>query len=134
MATVSRTKATLRISGDALDPSVITGLLGHAPTSSQMKGQHISTRVAKFGMWRLEAAPRTPGDLDAQVDEILSKLSQDLSVWASITSTYTADLFCGVFLSGSNEGLSLSVETLEALGARGVEIGLDIYSGDDDDS
>ena len=134
MATVNRTAATLRISGNALDPAVITDLLGHGPTSSQMRGQYVSGHIAKFGMWRLEAARQAPGDLDAQIAEIFSKLTQDLSVWASITSTYTADMFCGLFMSGTNEGLSLSVETLEALSARGIELGLDIYSKDRDDS
>jgi hypothetical protein len=99
-----------------------------------MRGQYVSGHIAKFGMWRLEAARQAPGDLDAQIAEIFSKLTQDLSVWASITSTYTADMFCGLFMSGTNEGLSLSVETLEALSARGIELGLDIYSKDRDDS
>jgi hypothetical protein len=138
MATVKRSRATLRICGDALEPDVITRVLGHGPTSAQTKGESLvgkktgQVRIARSGMWRLDAAVREPADLDAQVEEILAKLVPDLDVWKSLTSEFRADLFCGLFMDRSNEGLSLSPETLAALGCRGIELGLDIYDGPDD--
>jgi len=138
MATVRRSVATLRVSGDALQPGQITQALGHEPSSAQTKGEALAgkktgiLRVAKFGMWRLEATEQEPADLDAQVAEILSKLTPDLDVWRSITSVYTADLFCGLFMKKTNEGLDLSSASLAALGSRGIELGLDIYSGTDE--
>ncbi|MFZ1392989.1 MAG: DUF4279 domain-containing protein, partial [Dokdonella sp.] len=89
-------------------------------------------RVSKFGMWRLEATEHEPADLDAQVAELLSKLTADLSAWQSVTSVHTADLFCGLFMNRPNEGIDLSPKSLSALGSRGVVLGLDIYSGDDE--
>jgi Domain of unknown function (DUF4279) len=138
MATVRRSVATLRVSGDALQPEKITQALGHEPSSAQTKGETLIgkktgvSRVARFGMWRLEATEQEPADLDAQVAEILSKLTQDLDVWRSITSAYTTDLFCGLFMDQTNEGLDLSSASLAALGSRGIELGLDIYSGPDE--
>ena len=116
----------------------LTLLLGHEPSDSELKGQEIvgrstgNVRVARTGSWRLSAAKQAPGNLDAQIDEILSKLSSDISVWKKVTERYRADLFCGLFLNGGNEGLTISAKSLAALGSRGIEMGLDIYGGGSD--
>ena len=133
MGTVNRTVATLRIGGDALDPASISRMLGHEPTSSQVKGEELigaktgRVRIAKTGLWLLEASDQVPGDLDAQVEEVLSRLTPDLSVWRDISTHHSIDLFCGLFLLQGNEGLSISAKSLNALGIRGIELGLDIY-------
>lgn len=139
MAQVQRSVATLRISGDDLDPAEITRLLGCAPSSAQTKGERIvgrnsgSVRIAFTGMWRLSASDRQPEDLDGQIGELLSKLTDDLGVWASIAGKHRLDLFCGLFMDGDNEGLSITPQSLAALGLRQIELGLDIYAGDGDD-
>jgi hypothetical protein len=38
--------------------------------------------------------------------------------------------FCGLFLDEMNEGISLSPDTLAAIGSRGLSSGLDIYGPD----
>jgi len=137
MAAVQRSTACLRISGDDLDPADITRELGCAPTFAQLKGERIvgsvtgSVRIARCGMWRLHAAPREPEDLDGQIEELLSKLSDNIAVWAAIAEVSKIDLFCGLFMRESNEGLSLSCRSMAALGARQIELGLDVYDGGD---
>jgi hypothetical protein len=137
MAQLQRSAATLRISGDDLQPAEITRLLGCDPSAAQTKGEQVvgrntgSARIASTGMWRLAASKREPGDLDGQIAELLSKLTDDLNVWGSIARTYKLDLFCGLFMGGGNEGLSISPESTAALGLRHVELGLDIYGGDE---
>jgi len=84
-------------------------------------------------MWRLCAADREPEDMGGQIHEILSQLTGDLTVWQSITTKYHADLFCGLFMRVGNEGLTISSESLAALGARGIEMDLDVYGGHDDE-
>jgi hypothetical protein len=59
-------------------------------------------------MWILEASDQVPGDLDAQVEEILARLTPDLSVWRDISANHSIDLFCGLFMLQGNEGLSIS--------------------------
>ena len=137
VATISRTKATLRIIGDALIPEEVTNLLGVEPTEAQHKGQELRgstgiSRTARFGMWRLRATETTPGDLDAQVQEILAHLTNDIGIWNQLASQYEIDLYCGWFMEKENEGLGISASTLRELGARGIELSLDIYSGDHD--
>ena len=71
--------------------------------------------------------------MNGQILEILSQVTTDLAIWRSLASRFQIDLFCGLFLRTGNEGLTLSPESLYALGTRGIEMGLDIYSGDDDE-
>ena len=89
-------------------------------------------RIAKSGMWRLEASEKTPGNLDEQVTEILSQLADSMDVWRSLSERYTLDLFCGIFMDSSMEGISLSAKSMLELGHRGIEIDLDIYGPDDE--
>jgi hypothetical protein len=77
-------------------------------------------------MWRLCAADREPEGLDGQIAEVLSKLTDDVSVWNAIAERYKLDLFCGLFMNERNEGLSISPLSLSALGLRHIELGLDM--------
>jgi hypothetical protein len=134
MAQLYRSVAALRISGEELDPAEITDLLGCAPTAGQRKGDVLTgsvtgrSRIAKFGMWSLEASDQEPGSLDAQITELLGRLTPSLEVWSSISRRYDMDLFCGFFMRATNEGLEISAESLAALGRRGIALGLDIYA------
>lgn len=133
MAHLHRSVAALRIVGEDLIPEAITKLLGCEPTHSKTKGQVVRVnnagreRIIKSGMWLLEATDSEPGNLDKQVAELIGKLTQDLKVWAFLLQQFRIDLYCGLFMDESNEGVSLSTETLQALGQRGIELGLDIY-------
>jgi hypothetical protein len=139
MAHLFKSAVTLRIGGDDLIPDEITALVGASPTHTQYMGQQMIgpktgiVRIAKSGLWRLCALDREPEDMDAQIKEILSQMTDDLAVWKTLATRFEIDLFCGLFLAAGNEGLSLSPQSLTALGERGVELSLDIYSGDDDD-
>lgn len=132
-----RSRVTLRIAGDLLVPDKVSRMLGNEPTGSQQKGDEIlgrstsQMRIAKTGMWWLEAQTREPEDMCAQIDEILGKLTNDRDIWADIRRSFSVDLFCGLFMGSSNDGISLSPECLQALGERGIELALDIYDSTD---
>lgn len=117
----------------------ITRLLGRKPSFAQTKGQKLvgrktgRVRIASAGMWSLQATDREPEDLDGQIAELVSKLTDDLAIWGSIAEKYHLDLFCGLFMYGSNEGMCIGPQSLAALGLRHIELGLDIYDGHDDD-
>ncbi|WP_337243881.1 DUF4279 domain-containing protein [Luteimonas sp. gir] len=139
MGVINHSVATLRFFGDDLVPDQVTALLGAGPTVSYRKGEALIgsrtgiIRTAKTGSWRLSAARREPEDLDAQIMEIFGQLTQDLNAWESL-SHYEPDLFCGLFMGISNDGLPLSAKALLALGQRGVALGLDIYDAGDQES
>ena len=136
MAQINRSYATLRISGDDLDPSEISSLLGYEASLVQTKG-HVflrgktgKERIAKSGMWRIEATECEHENIDFQISETLDKLSSDLDVWKSLSERYQIDLFCGLFMEVSNEGMEISSSSLGMLAERGVKVGLDIYAPD----
>jgi uncharacterized protein DUF4279 len=132
MAAVSKTRASLRIFGDDLDPDEISALLGAPPTLSGKKGEVRADKrgieqTARTGRWLLRVNHRQPGDLDSQLVELLSPLTPDIEVWRSLVTRFKADIFCGLFMKESNEGLGLRPETLEMIGSRGLPLGFDIY-------
>jgi hypothetical protein len=79
-------------------------------------------------MWLLEASDRQPEDLDGQIAEMLGRLTPSLEIWRNMATQYDLDLFCGLFMRETNEGLTIAPTSLAALAARGIELGLDIYS------
>jgi hypothetical protein len=124
--------AALRIFGDKLEPDEISRLLCGIPTDSFRKGEIKKSKrrdiVRKSGAWILDATDFEPENLDAQVDEILGKLTQDLSVWTSLSKEYWIDLFCGFWMKESDSGVDISAKTLKALGERGIKLGICIYA------
>ena len=78
-------------------------------------------------MWSLHSEEQEPENLDRQIDEILGKLASNTEVWQTLARQYRTDLFCGLFMSGGNQGLSISPRSLLSLGQRGIELGLDVY-------
>jgi hypothetical protein len=111
--------------------------LGSSPTHAQVKGQEIPakagrTRSALFGQWRLHATVTEPENLDGQVAELLGTLTSDLTVWRDLAARFNIDLFCGLFMTGDNEGVTVEPKTRLALGERGITLSLDIYGPDSD--
>ena len=75
----------------------------------------------------LDAAVCKPADIDTQVREILDGMSNDPSVWTALNRQCQIDLFVGLFMRDRSEGLEISDVTLLMLGARGIQLSLDIY-------
>lgn len=137
MTAIDHSEVALRFFGGDLIPDEVSVLLGAAPTASHHKGQELkgsrsgAVRIARTGSWRLSAPRREPEDLGAQIFEILDQLTGDLAVWQSL-ARFRPDLFCGLFMGSSNDGVSLSPRALLALGQRGIELGLDIYDAEEE--
>lgn len=132
MAELSETAACLRLMGDDLDPDDLTRRLGAEPTGSARKGGLVSRPngtvvVAPRGWWYFKVEYRSPGDLDGQIAEILERLTDDLSIWQDLSGRFRAEIFCGLFLHETNEGLALAPATMLALGMRGLQLEMDIY-------
>lgn len=137
MSTLDETQVSLRFFGDDLDPDEITRLLGATPTESCRKGDILPlwpdrTRIAKEGSWRRRAPGRMPGDLEAQIFEVLSGLTQDMAVWEALSARYRPDIFCGLFMATGNDEFTLSHAVLDALSRRGLKLRVDLYGHTED--
>jgi hypothetical protein len=131
---VDSSKITLRLSGEELDPDQITGILGCAPTLTHRRGlpisSHEGSHLARKGRWHLEIASRDlhgRDDVEDGIKALLEQLPSDLALWASLTSMYEVDVFCGLFLEADNRGFAVSAKTSKLLSDRHLNIGFDIY-------
>jgi hypothetical protein len=137
MGPVKKTAVTLRFRGDTLDPHELTKRLGRTATDAASKGGTWITpsgakRTAETGWWRLRS---DGGDADTFKDQIallFSTLSSDCAAWRDLSGRYGGNLFVGVFLGSSNEGLTIAPETALAIGERGLSLQFDIYERDAD--
>jgi hypothetical protein len=131
MGKLESTVVSLRIFGEDLDTDEITALLGTPPSKAYRKGEPRSARpgspLRPQGSWHLSSDRAIPGDLDRQIGDLLARTTDDPAVWRAIHARYQADLFAGLFMDSTNDGLTLTPETLAAAALRGLAIGLDIY-------
>jgi len=135
MAALHESAVTLRIGGDALEPDEVSRSLGCQPSFAFAKGDiKLSKRrpivriVRKSGMWALNATKHQPADLDAQIAEIFSRLPADLAVWAKLGKEFDMDIFCGFWMRETDEGMTVSVETMKVLSDRGIRLGFCVYA------
>lgn len=84
-------------------------------------------RPARTGRWIFRVDRREPGNLDRQIREVFGSLTPDLNAWRELSSKYSPDLFVGLFLEQTNEGIEVSVDCLAMLAERGVTLSLDVY-------
>lgn len=105
-----------KVRGESVDRDAVARLLGRE--SDQQKLRH----------WSLHAPDNLEADLDSQVAWILSCVTANADAWRKVVAEYRVDLFCALYLERPNRGVSLSPKTMAELGARGVEIGFDIYA------
>jgi len=120
----------LRIFGDELVPEEVSALLKCEPTHSYRKGQlrQAPNYYAKTGSWFLEAADAEPGDIGAQIGDVLARVTSDLGVWRQLSQRFELDIYCGAFMQTTNDGIALSSETLLQLGQRGISLGVELYA------
>lgn len=134
MAHIETSLASLRIFGDEVDPAAITRLMGVQPCRSSRKGDEVIgkvtgvKRIERTGSWTLKAEPRTPENLNGQIAELLDRLPNDLLMWKDLSQRFRVDLFCGIFMKESNEGMMISPQSLVLLGERFVTLSLDVYA------
>ena len=136
MTVKSRSIAALRVFGDDLDPREVSRLLAATPSDSHRKGEvHVSSAgrryVRKTGMWCLEARGEAPDSLQSQISRILSVLTSDLEAWRTLAQRFEIDMFCGLFMTESSEGLDMSSAVMELMAERRIPLAICIYGPDD---
>ena len=122
---------SLRFFGDDLIPADITKLLGAAPTEARKKGDVIQRSryhlKARTGSWLLKSALDRRTELSDQISGLLDQVTSDSKVWHKLTTRYSADLFCGLFLDEFNRGFNLPPTLVARLAKLGLGISFDIY-------
>jgi hypothetical protein len=129
---IPRSRVALRIRGDALDPEFLTQQFGVAPSFSARKGEtvvrHGRESVQETGVWnyQLDVPPAT--ELGEVIARLLEVFPEDSTLWGELTSAYSADVFCGIFLDADDQSTVVEAEVLAALGRRGLLLSLDFHA------
>ena len=136
MGPVKKITVTLRFRGDDLDPRELTKRLGSPRPPQLPKAEHGLPPPVRKGFQKRDGgacnwkqAMRTPSTIRLPNS---SPLSADCATWRDLSERYGGNLFVGVFLGSSNEGLTVAPETASAIGQRGLSLQLDIYERDAD--
>lgn len=133
MSQVHYTVACLRLFGEDLETDEITHILRCAPTAAQRTGEVIRyqsgrERIVKCGNWRLDTNKAEPEDINGQVRWLLSQVEPNPDAWKRLTQRFEVDIYCGLFMKGSNKCFYLAPDVLALLGERGIHLGFEIYS------
>ena len=127
----------LWVQGDTLDPEAISQALGSAPTRSKRKGDPIVSssgevmRIARTGSWFLSYQVSADTTVAQAIQAMFDGLTDDRSVWRSLTSRYNVELVCELTLKCFNRGWAIPPEIMGHLASRGVTLSFDVsYMGD----
>ena len=139
----SRTYATFRVSGDALDPDEVGAVLGLTPTRAFAKGQAVpvgrkgkTTRRQRTGVWLLGSEDRTEStSLERHLIHLLDAVEHAtpaLATWRAERGL-AVDFFCFWESATGHGGPELSPGTLARIAALDATLGIDFYSLDADE-
>jgi hypothetical protein len=133
----SRTYATFRVSGDALDPDEVGAVLGLAPTRAFAKGQEVAidhkaktTRRQPTGIWLLTTQERVAStSLERHLVHLLEAVEPAAPALARLRAQrgLAVDVFCFWESATGHGGPELSASTLARIAALDAGLGIDFY-------
>jgi hypothetical protein len=136
-----KTDASLRLSGDLLDPEAVTHELGIPPSSCHAKGDLRSSKVGplieRTGVWALSSENALSSTiLEHHIIYLLEKLEPVKKQLLFLMDRYslTGDIFCGWFLKeGDCGGPEISGGVLRRIADLNLILDFDFYGpcGDD---
>jgi hypothetical protein len=129
MAELDHTIVSIRFSGKDLDIQKIGELLGYIKSESTRS----TLKKVKDGLvvWSIQLENDETICLEMKIGTLLAKFSHEINKWKLETYNIKADIFCGLFLDGWDQGFSLSSNLMKEISDRNLEIGFDIYSAID---
>jgi hypothetical protein len=127
---VTRTKATLRVFGDHVDPDAITANVGFPADHQHRVGDFIgSSREHRYknNMWLSTSKSPPEATLEVHINELLSRVEPKDAYFRSLAEHATVDLYCTIFW---HTGFQVSSQTISRIGALGAAFGVTIYNSD----
>lgn len=131
---VERSKASLRVFGQDLDPEEVTKVLRAEPSLSYRRGDLRGKRrlvAAPRGMWMLSSSLPEQTDIEVQIASLLDRVTEDTQVWQALVCKYKVDVYCGLHVESYNRGFALSAQLLQRLASRGLRLEFDVYCESD---
>jgi hypothetical protein len=126
---VDKSRLTLGVHGETVDPDEISRLLGCAPTSAHRRGDlRRSGPPWPKGAWLLSVEAESPAGPDELAHLLLGRLPADEALWADLRGRFRVQLMFGIFTERWNRGFELSANAVRLINALGIGVGVDIYA------
>ncbi len=129
---VEKTKVSLALFGDALDPPEITRMIGREPSHAHRRGEPGPGPQYKIpyssGAWLLSVEVVRPEGPDDATERLLDLLPSDERLWKDLSARYDLSFSYGVFFRGWNRGFTLSPRVLQRLVTYRARLDFDLYA------
>ena len=127
---IDKTRVTLGIHGNDLDPDEISSLLRCLPTRAHRRGDPRPRNAPPWpaGAWLLSLEGVAPTEPEELLNALLAKVPADPSIWNGLRQRFTVRLGFGLFLNAWNRGFDLSPAVLQRLAEVGATLGFDVYA------
>ncbi|MBS1141279.1 MAG: hypothetical protein H6R13_2732 [Proteobacteria bacterium] len=129
MSEPNESYAYFTVTGDDLDPSEITKIVGVAPTDSWKKGElnpH-NGRERKFGRWSLYSRLARSEEFEAHVADVLAQLDQNPDGFRKVSERYEGCMQLVGYFHSYYPGLYSSRETVQGLAKYKLGVDHDFY-------
>lgn len=129
--------ASFQVTGEKLEPSVVSEVLGLVPSHQVRRGEPREARGrvaghAKLGVWSLESSASEEAPLEQHLEQLLTALRDRASGLAQLRSMgFVVEIFLGVFDVNAGSEVILDSRRLLELGSLGIDLRLDLYSEPD---
>lgn len=137
------TVIAFRLTGDDLQPDVITQALGVTPHRAWVRGD-VRSKTTKgdllftFGCWSIVPQADRREGFEVQLRRLLDLVEALPPILYEFATRYRAEISVGYSSGEHNFGFSIERETMERLCKLGVSLDFDIYAvggkSDDEDS
>jgi hypothetical protein len=127
MSKINQTVVCIRFYGQDLDSKTIGELLGF------IESEPFESTIKRLKSGRVVWTIRLENDdpLEKKIQTLLAHFTDEINQWKTATENIKADIFCGLFLDGWNQGFDLTPNLMRELSERNLEIGFDIYAPTD---
>lgn len=125
--------ASLQVSGEKLEPSLVSEVLGLVPSCQVRRGAPRMARGriaghATRGVWSLESSAGEEAQLGEHLGQLLLILRNRASGLAKLRSMgFAIEIFVGIFDVSAGSEVLLDPKRLLELGSLGVDLRLDLY-------
>lgn len=124
MSKIDKTVVSIRFFGKDLDPKSIGELLCF--TESEQFEINVKNRKNGWVVWSIRIENDEP--LEKQIEALFAQFTNEIKLWELAEENAKADIFCGLFLDGWNQGFDLTPKIMKELSERNLEISFDIYA------
>lgn len=132
MKATNKIRMSLRVLEFDCNPDSITEILKITPDKTWIKGDVINQKSIlkyKFNGWELKSDVSENSDFETHLNDIISKVDENLNSFIEICNKYYSEISCAIYLdeNDSMPSVHLSKKNIKLLNSLGLEIDFDIY-------